>query len=98
MKKILFIIGLMFVAFNVDAQTTKKVVVYDSPDHSQWHTETIKEGGYTGHEYSFDLSLLDSLSYSDYYEKMQQIKPGDLKKRLEFNERYQDSLKATYKN
>ncbi len=93
MKKILFI-GLIFVAFNVDAQTTKKVVVYDSPDHSQWHTETIKEGGYTGHEYSFDLSLLDSIEYVPWKE----VDMDELKKRYETDKRHQDSLKATYKN
>lgn len=53
--------ALALISAEVSAQEVKRVTIYDSPDHTESHTVTYKEGGYTGHEFSHDLALLDSV-------------------------------------
>lgn len=50
--------ALSLISVSAFAQKTKTVVVYDSPDHSEWHTEKVVESNYAPYEFAFDLDLL----------------------------------------
>ncbi len=56
--RFLICIALSLISAGAFAQKTKTVVVYDSPDHSEWHTEKVEESNYAPYEFAFDLDLL----------------------------------------
>lgn len=68
--RFLICVGLSLIGADALAQKTKTVVVYDSPDHSEWHTEKVVESNYAPYEFAFDLDLLkpENMRYVQLYD------------------------------
>jgi len=55
MKKYLILFVLLFISASLYSQEVKTVIIYDSADHSQWHSEQVTESKYAPYEFCFDL-------------------------------------------
>lgn len=102
--RFLICVGLSLIGADALAQKTKTVVVYDSPDHSEWHTEKVEEYHYAPYEFCYDLNNVDTTWNADvrrFNDSLSHLKPEQriqyLNELEEKFRRYQDSLKATYK-
>lgn len=58
--RFLICVALSLISVSAFAQKTKTVVVYDSPDHSEWHTEKVVESNYAPYEFCYDLNNVDT--------------------------------------
>lgn len=103
MKKFLVLLLLVVMAKFGFSQNTQRVVVYDSPDHTEWHVVEYSETEFAPHEFDYnitDTSWNDGVRrFNDSINNLPAIEVSNyLKRLLERSKAYQDSLKAVNDN
>lgn len=103
MKKLLVILLYVSVGQCCLAQNTQRVVIYDSPDKTEWHAVEYSKTEFSPHE--FDYNNIDTswnngvIRFEDSINNLPAIEVSNyLKHLLEHSKEYQDSLKAVKEN